>query len=64
MIDWQKEEIALSSQAIHTSYPLSVLASMPSEFDTGIYERGIFGIATPLSIRTLAQVCKTIWLRG
>jgi hypothetical protein len=54
----------LSSQAVHPSYALSVLASMPPTFDNDIHKPGLFGVATPMSTRTLSDACKIIWLYG
>ena len=64
MTNWQKEEFSLTSQAIHLSYTMSFLASMPPTFDNDLHKAGIIGITTPLSIRTLSETCKSIWLYG
>jgi hypothetical protein len=64
ILDWQRREVALASQAIHPSYTLSVFASMPPTFDSDMCKPGILGAATPLSLRTLSEASKTIWLHG
>jgi hypothetical protein len=59
--EWQVEEYAVTSQAIHASYLATACATLPYPADRMMIEPGLFGSATLFSIRTLAQACKFIW---
>ncbi len=62
LLEWQKEEIQLLHQTVHTSYIAAAVSSAVPTTDGTSYSTAIFGAPTIFSYRTLAFACKSIWL--
>ncbi len=58
---WQKEELFITSQAIHPSYVGALLATYPPPFTNEQSQPGMLGSATSMSIRTISYTCKAIF---